>query len=188
MTTNALTVTESLTKTTQRSSLDELVTARTKRSLLLVDVSGSMDHPTSEGLRKIDQLRNVVRDLLETHPVPVAAFSDGVRLVGDHIPEPSGSTRLDSAISFGRRQEANHLVVVTDGEPDSKTAALEEARLFGGAIDVFYIGDPGSRGAEFCAQLAKATGGSCGITDLTGEPKKLAAGIAGLLGAASEVL
>src|SRR4030095_3100145 len=98
MTTNALTVTESLTKTTQRSSLDELATARTKRSLLLVDVSGSMDHRTSEGLRKVDQLRNVVRDLLETHPVPVAACSDGVRLVGDHIPEPSGSTRLDSAI------------------------------------------------------------------------------------------
>lgn len=197
--TNALTVTEQLAKTTQRSSLDELVAAKTKRSLLLVDCSGSMDqrvneHTTSEGRwggeRKIDKLRKVVDTLRQTHPVPVAAFGighSGVELV-ESIPEPQGMTPLHKAIHFGRVQEANHLVVVTDGEPDSESMALEAAQQFGGPIDVFFIGDEGSRGAAFCARLAKLTGGSCGVTDLTGEPKKLAAGIAGLLGAANEAL
>jgi len=188
MTNNALTVTDQLLKTTKRSSLDELVAAKTKRSLLLVDCSGSM-HDLVEGTaRKIDKLRSVVETLRQTHPVPVAAFGvghGGVQLV-EHIPEPSGTTPLHSAIDFARIQEANHLVVVTDGVPDSEPAALEAARLFGGSIDVFFIGNErtldGARGAAFCARLAKQSGGSCGVTDLTGEPKKLASGIAGLLG------
>src|SRR4029450_1144464 len=106
MTTNALTVTESLTKTTQRSSLDELVTARTKRSLLLVDVSGSMDHRTSEGLRKIDQLRTVVRDLLETHPVAGAAFAttsrSGAARRAWTAPSRSGAVRKRTTWSSSR--------------------------------------------------------------------------------------
>jgi hypothetical protein len=184
MTTNALTVTDQLSKTTKRSSLDELVAAKTKRSLLLLDVSGSMDGLVEGTARKIDKLRNVVDTLLQTHPVPMAAFGisgSGVELV-ERIPEPSGLTPLHKAIAFGRVQEANHLVVVTDGEPDSKEAAFEEARKFGGPIDVFFVGVAGAPGAAFCAELARRTGGSCGVTDLTGEPKKLAAGIAGLLG------
>ena len=192
MTNNALTVTDQLKKTTQRSSLDELVAARTKRSLLLVDCSGSMadiivdrrEGGFTSGVRKIDKLRKVVAELKQTHNVPMAAFGvhgSGVELV-ELIPEPSGLTPLHKAIDFGRIQEANHLVVVTDGEPDSEPAALEAARQFGGTIDVFFIGNDGSRGAMFCNRLAKQTGGSCGVTDLTGEPKKLAAGIAGLLG------
>src|SRR5580765_5751636 len=155
MTNTALTVTEQLTKTTQRSSLDDLVNARTKRSLLLVDCSGSMDNRIASGERRIDKLRKVVTELRETHPVPVAAFglggySNTVRLVGDNIPEPSGGTPMHKAIEFGRVQEANHLVLVTDGEPDSRSHTLDEARKFGGPIDVFFIGDVGSRGALFC--------------------------------------
>jgi len=185
MTNNALTVTDQLSKTTRRSSLDELVAAKTKRSLLLLDVSGSMDGLVEGTARKIDKLRQVVDTLLQTHPVPMAAFGigghSGVELV-ERIPEPGGLTPLHKAIRFGRVQEANHLVVVTDGEPDSKDAAFEEARLFGGPIDVFFVGVPGQPGAAFCAELARRTGGACGVTDLTGEPKQLAAGIAGLLG------
>jgi len=181
---NALTITDQLTKTTQRSSLDELVAAKTKRSLLLVDCSGSMADLIEGSARKIDKLRRVVETLKQTHPVPIAAFglNSGVVELVELIPEPQGLTPLHNAIRFGRVQEANHLVIVTDGEPDSREAALEEARRFGGPIDVFFVGREGASGAAFCAQLARLTGGSCGVTDLTGEPKKLAAGIAGLLG------
>jgi hypothetical protein len=176
--------TAALAKTTQRDSLDDLIAARTRRSLLLVDCSASMGGLVDGSERKIDALRKVVATLTATHPVPVAAFGvpGGVRLV-EVVPEPSGMTPLHRAIAYGREQGANHLVVVTDGQPDSEPAAFEEAALFGGPIDVFYIGRGADRGAEFCRELARRTGGSCGLTDLTAEGQKQLTGkIVGLLG------
>ena len=191
--TDALTVAnaalERLKKSSEKSSLDEVVAAKTKRSLLIVDCSGSMSDRIATGERKIDKLRKVVDELRTTHPVPVAAFGlygTAVQLV-ERIPDPSGMTPLDRAITFGRVQEANHLVVVTDGLPDNEQRALDAATAFGGPIDVFYIGDGNDTGAAFCARLAKLTGGQCGVTDLTGETKKLAAGIAGLLGSGEAI-
>lgn len=180
-----------LKRTAQRDSLDDFVTARTRQSVLLVDVSGSMDEFVKSGEgRKIDQLRRVVDQLLTTHPVPIVAFGIGrgsVELV-ERIPEPSGMTPLDAGIDFCRGQEANHIVLVTDGMPDSRESALNAAKRFNNPIDVFYIGEPDQPGARFCAELAKLTGGQCGVTDLTGEPKKLAGKIRLLLGDGNGVL
>jgi Mg-chelatase subunit ChlD len=182
---------DKLTKSAGRSSLDDLVKARTRRSLLLVDCSGSMEDRIRTGERRIDALRKVAADLRETHPVPMAAF--GVRVgveVVDTIPEPQGSTPLDLAIEFGAAQGATHLVVVTDGQPNSEEAAFAAARAFGGQIDVFYIGDGEDRAARFCRELAAMNGGTSGVTDLgtDGDIKKLSAGIAGLLGDGSDTL
>jgi Mg-chelatase subunit ChlD len=184
---------DQLTKSASRSSLDDLVKARTRRSLLLVDCSGSMADTVRSGERRIDALRKVASDLRETHPVPMAAF--GARCAGqvevvDSVPEPAGGTPLDRAIDFGAAQGANHLVIVTDGQPDSEPAAFAAARTFGGQIDVFYIGDGEDRAARFCSELAAMNGGTSGVTDLggDGEIKKLSAGIAGLLGDGSDTL
>jgi hypothetical protein len=161
------------------------LTRSMRRSLLLVDVSSSMGGTIRTGERKIDALRTVVDKVRSTHPVPLAAFPQGgynrCELV-DNVPEPRGMTPLAQAIQFGHMQEATHLVVVTDGVPDSQQAAFDAARAFGGPIDVFYIGDGNDHGATFCEQLAKLTGGKCGVTDLVGDPKLLAGKIAGLLG------
>jgi|SRR5215471_10274211 len=185
------TAVDRLNKSLAKSSLDDLVKARTKRSLLLVDVSGSMaDWIQKTHERKIDALRKVVATLRETHAVPTAAFGTRggrVQLV-DSIPNPSGSTPLDAAIEFGTQQGATHLVVVTDGYPDSQDAAFRAAREFGGPIDVFYVGDGNDEGARFAAELAAMTGGTCGVTDLANEPKQLAGKIVALLGDGSEVL
>jgi Mg-chelatase subunit ChlD len=165
-----------------KGSLGSLIQSK-RRSLLLVDCSSSMREPIRSGERRIDALRKVVANLRSTHPVPVAAFpgTHGVELV-DSVPEPRGMTPLHWAIEFGTRERANHLVVVTDGEPDSEPAAFEAARAFGGPIDVFFIGDAGtSRGAQFARQLAEATGGTFNLTDL-GKPKELGAKITALLG------
>jgi Mg-chelatase subunit ChlD len=169
---------DKLNKSLAKTSLDDLVKARTRRSLLLVDASGSMGDHTREGVRKIDALRKVVDTLRETHPVPMAAFglrgSNHVDLV-DRVPEPSGSTPLAEAIDFGKVQGANHLIVITDGAPNPpESCVFESARRFGGSIDVFYIGDGNDRGAAFCKELAELNGGSCGLTDLVGAPKVLA--------------
>jgi hypothetical protein len=178
-----------------KGSLRALVKEREQRSLLLVDVSGSMGDIISSGenrgQRKIDALRKVVATLRETHPVPVAAFGlegyGGTVAMVDGIPEPQGMTPMHSAFDFGRREGATHLVLVTDGVPDSRQMALDAARNFGGVIDTFYIGDPDAEGAEFLRQIAKLTGGSSNITDL-GKPKQLASKIAGLLPAAPGML
>lgn len=170
-----------LNRSLEKNSLDDLVKARTRRSLLLVDCSDSMSSRIRTGERAIDALRKVVKGLRETHPVPVAAFGSlGVALV-DGIPEPCGSTPLHLAIEYGTREGATHLVVVTDGQPDSQTAAFEAARLFGHPIDVFYIGDGDDEGARFAAELARRTGGTAHLTDLL-QQKALTTKIAGLLG------
>jgi Mg-chelatase subunit ChlD len=180
-----------LNKSMAKSSLDDLVKAKTRRTLLLVDCSGSMaDTIRRTGDRKIDALRKIVDDLRKTHPVPVAAF--GVRAPGqvevvDTVPEPQGGTPLDLAIEFGQAQGATHLIVVTDGEANDEEAAFTAARRFGHQIDVFYIGNGGDRAAKFCAELAKMNGGTSGVTDL-GEPKQLASKLAGLIGDGSEAI
>jgi Mg-chelatase subunit ChlD len=175
---------------TRTSAAEEFVNARTKRTMLLVDASGSMDDRIKTGERKIDKLRKVVDSLRSTHRVPVAAFGVGgfrqVEIV-ESVPEPAGGTPLHLAIDFGRQQEANHLVVVTDGFPDSADAAFSAAKAFGHPIDVFYIGDGDDQGAKFCAELARRTGGKCGVTDLIGEPKQLASKIIALLGDGSSL-
>jgi translation initiation factor 2B subunit (eIF-2B alpha/beta/delta family) len=176
---------DQLKASTGSLSLKGLVRNRVQRSLLLVDCSGSMSSTVKTGKRKIDVLREVVKDLRETHPVPVAAFGHSTKgatvEVVDMIPEPHGSTMVHKAILFGKQEGATHLVLVTDGFPDSESYAFAAAREFGGPIDVFYIGDGGDSGAEFAKQLAALTGGTANVTDL-GAPKQLTSKIAGLLG------
>lgn len=180
--TTTATAVDQLKASAGASSLQSLVRGRVKRSLLLVDASGSMDSYTAKGQRKIDVLRQVVKDLREAHPVPVAAFGikGGVEVV-DTVPEPHGSTNMHTAIDFGAGQGATHLIIVTDGQPDSESATFAAASRFGKPIDVFYIGDGNDGGADFAKRLAAATGGTANVTDL-GAPKQLTSAIAGLLG------
>lgn len=55
-----------------KGSLGDLVRAR-RRSLMLVDVSSSMNSPTPNRERKIDALRTTVTAIRETHAVPGTA-------------------------------------------------------------------------------------------------------------------
>jgi len=174
---------DKLAKSAEKDSLDDLLRGD-RRSLLLVDVSGSMRDRIKAGGRKIDALRRVVEMLQQTHAVPVVAFGLAGELqvdVVDSVPEPAGMTPLHLAIDFGREQGATHLVVVTDGIPDSQSAAFAAADRFARPIDVFYIGDGNDDGAKFTRELARRTGGKSDVTDL-GQPKQLAAGIRALLG------
>jgi len=173
------TATDSLTKSLGKSSLDEFLTA-SRRSMMLVDVSSSMNETIRSGGTKIDACRATCDALRESNPVPVAAFGGIVELV-DRVPHPSGGTPLHRGIEFAQGLGADHLVVITDGEPDSESAALAAAKAFGGVIDVFYIGNGDDAGSRFAAELARQTGGSVNLTDLA-QPKQLAGKILLLLG------
>lgn len=185
LTANAATL-ERLNKTLAKGSLADLAKAA-RRSMLLADCSGSMGSTIRSGQRKIDALRTIVSDLRETHPVPTLAFGTDdrgeLRIIdeGMMLPEPAGGTPMHRAIRFGHSNGATHLVIVTDGMPDSEAEAFQAAREFGHPIDCFYIGDGNDRGAIFARELAARTGGTANLADLM-KPKELRAGIAGLLG------
>jgi len=178
---------DKLTSAASKNSLDDLVKARTRRSMLLLDVSGSMNNLLISGGTKIDSLRSVVTALQEQHPVPVAAFGGELCAIVDAgaIPTPRGGTPLHKGIDFCRQQGATHLVLVSDGIADSQSRAFEAAKYFRGPIDVFYIGNGDDHGAAFARELAELTGGTVNLTDLGGEPKLLANKIAGYLGEGS---
>lgn len=169
-----------LEKSLGKSSLDAFAQGA-RQSVLIADCSSSMASFTANHETKIAALRTVVKNLREANPVPVIAFGGFAPFFCDDIPRPSGMTPLHRAIQFAHREHATHIVLVTDGQPDSQARAFEAAAQFGGPIDCFYIGDGDDEGAEFCRALAARTGGTCNITDLTA-PKQLSAKIAGLLG------
>ena len=171
-----------LNQSADKDDLDAFIRGA-RRSILLVDVSFSMNDRIRAGGRKIDALRKVVATLRDTHSVPVAAFGvndshNGVALI-DEVPEPQGSTPMDNAIDFGREQGANHLVIVTDGQPNDEHRTLRAAQAFGNPIDVFYVGD--GSGRDFARRLATMTGGEFQNADL-GAIKQLATGIRLMLG------
>ncbi len=171
------------------SSLDDLVKAKKKgrKSFLLYDYSGSMDEPvggshTGSLTRKIDALRSIDKTLTDSGVnILRIGFGESVGFI-QQIPKPAGMTPLHKAIQFAAVEQAEHLIVVSDGAPDSEQLAMEEAIRFGGPIDVFYVGPPGQRGEDFLNELCNATGGSYAPADLA-DQKQLTSGIRGLLGA-----
>jgi hypothetical protein len=183
---------------TLRSSLKSLV-SQSQTVMLLIDTSGSMSshvlEPTHEqvmsgdytrGKRKIEALREVVKDIQSQGDVPMIAFGGGmyddggaVRFVKD-VPEPNGGTPLHLAIPFAKQYGANRIVVISDGMPDMVEGSMEAARAFGGRVDVVYIGAPGDPGEKFLKALANATGG-VQLTDNMLDPKALASSVIGLL-------
>lgn len=169
-------------------SLEDLVRVKTSEDVwLLLDASGSMDSHMRNGKRRIDGLREVVAEISSNKEVVVKmiVFNDGEARVSTHINEPHGGTPLHDAISLARRQNAGRAIVVSDGIPDDPRRCLDNAKEFGGRIDVVFVGDPGESGESFLKQLAEATGGTEFHGDLS-EPKALGSKLAGLLGSGED--
>lgn len=170
--------------TLQAGSLAQLVKERQQElsTFLLLDVSGSMDHLVERNsqTRRIEALRRLVRDLQEQGVrCPLYAFSDRCRRV-EVIPEPEGGTELHSAITTCDTAGAQHLILISDGAPNSEPKALAAARAFGKPIDVFFVGTPGERGEAFLHELAAASGGKAQTVSLS-QTKQLTSAIRGLL-------
>jgi hypothetical protein len=117
---------------------------------LLLDVSGSMADPAEPGVRKIDALRRIVRDL--TAPLIYAFARTCKRIDRETIPEPDGGTALHIAFARIKSHRVTRAVLVTDGLPDDQEAALREAS--GLALDIFYVG-PAPK-PDFLDRLARA--------------------------------
>lgn len=168
----------SLAPTNTKLSASDAFLRDSETVMLLIDTSGSM------GGQPIEDLRKVVAEINPKGAgIPMIAFGGPydaqVRFV-DAVPDPDGGTPLHIAIPMAKEYGANRVVVISDGCPDLREESLEQARQFGGKIDVVYIGAANSMGDLFMRELARLTGGSCGVADVR-KTKEIAGKVIGLL-------
>lgn len=94
--------------------------------------------------------------------VQVLAFNSSVWEVdADALPRPSGSTNLSEALSVAKSIEPVHVLVISDGAPNSRDAALQAAEQLAKdcVIDAMYIGPEGDTDCiEFMRTLAEEIG------------------------------
>jgi hypothetical protein len=146
-----------------------LNTSSSLPTVILLDVSGSMDEAVETGKRKIDILRKAVnRPLMPDEMVFV--FSSTCRRALDFwsIPEPEGSTALHLALLDVIYCNPKHTLIVTDGHPDDPEEALASAERLSGTISTLYIGrDDDHNAIAFCRKLARVGCGTAQVCDIT---------------------
>lgn len=124
--------------------------AEPEKVCLLLDVSGSMADAAEPGIRKIDALRVIVRDLTAPY---IYAFSRACKRVSrENIPDPQSITALHTAFAKIKSQRITRAVLITDGLPDDEEAAIREAS--GLSLEIFYVG-PAPK-PDFLDRLARA--------------------------------
>lgn len=154
---------------------------RRGQTVILADISGSMESAAGDGRRKIDVLRDAVA--AARGQAKLVAFSARPREV-ESIPEPEANTDLAAALEYVRASDPGVTLVISDGEPDNQGKALAVAGSFRGAIDVLYIGPESNTAAiAFMRRLASMAAGDVVINDIAGMGgvRMLQRQIAGLL-------
>lgn len=135
--------------------------------LIIVDTSGSMCSKDAPGNRsRYNAACDELATLQAGNPgkIGVIAFSDMVQFCPGGIPMNfEGSTNMAGALKFVKVADGLgiKLILISDGEPDSRGETLKIARTFKTKIDTVYIGpERGGSGREFLKELAAATGGT----------------------------
>ena len=155
--------------------------------IVIVDTSGSMNTQDSANFQsRYDVACKELAALQGSMPgkIAVLAFSDTVIFCPSGIPSNlSGGTDLSGALKFAKVADfpGMRFILISDGEPDDRDAALKIAKSYTNKIDVIYVG-PETRpfGKEFLEKLATASGGTLVTSD---SAKQLAAGVRLLIGA-----
>lgn len=152
--------------------------------VILADVSGSMDERAAHG-RKIDRLREALGNIwAETPGAALIAFNNDVVPVEgpDDLPPPCGGTALHLALRSARVLHPASVIVISDGRPSDREAALEAARDIPGTIDAIYIGpDSDTEAIRFMRELCRIGAGAAVVTDLS-RVRSLVPSLRGMLG------
>ena len=153
--------------------------------VVIVDTSGSMEQNDSRGGRSryeiaCEELRQLQANL--PGKIAVLAFSNTTIFCPGGVPQMlHGGTNLAGALKFAHVADVPGMrfVVISDGEPDSRSDALAQARRFKARIDVIYVG-PEDRpaGRDFLMRLAQVSGGQMVTAD---RAQELAASVERLL-------
>lgn len=152
----------SLPSTPKFQSLQSLL--KVGSQALLLDCSHSMDISDDEELRRIDRLRNVAEKFKGSIRQFIFQKSECYEM--EEIPEPAGGTPMAFAFQILKGNGVTHVILITDGQPNSMERALEEST--GLVIDVFFVGDPNDYFAiEFLKKLTSRANGKFGETTFT---------------------
>ena len=134
--------------------------------LVLVDVSGSMEAQDAQGNKSryeaaCSELASLQNDM--PGKIAVIAFSKQTVFCPNGTPlNMGGGTDLAGALKFAKVADVPDMrfVVISDGQPDSPSAALAMAKDYQNRIDTIYCGPELSPfGREFLVELAKCSGG-----------------------------
>lgn len=135
-------------------------------AILIVDMSGSMGaHDAPGGKSRYEAAEQELRNLQEKFPgkIAVVAFSHIAEFCPTGIPRRIGeTTNLAGALRFVKAADGAGMrfVVISDGQPDSESEALEVAQTLESKIDVVYIGPKFGSGRDFLERLAQVSGGT----------------------------
>ena len=163
---------------TMSLTLKERLSLKKNQPVLLLDVSGSMALTIEIGHRRIDALREIVRQFNS----PKIAFSDSAKVVVD-VPAPSGGTYMSKAIDLAKSLGHKSGVIITDGANSSsdEQAALSAVKDF--ALQIIYVGV--GEAPAFLHKLAAKGCGFCTVENLK-NPKQLTEKIQLLLNPGNE--
>lgn len=144
-------------------------------TVVLADVSGSMESPAWGGRTKHALLREAIGEVMQRNRHELIAFSSGAELLlgAQYLPRPGGNTALHLGLQAARQRDPGRILLISDGEPDNEAASLAAVSDFGGVIDVLYIGPDANRAAIiFLQKLAKHGHGQYQSSDIArpGQP------------------
>lgn len=121
---------------------------QTGLEMVIADFSASMEYPAFEGRSRYQCLQEALKPYAGR--IQVLAFSDRVFEVdADNLPKPMTNTAMHTALETASRLKPRHVLLISDGVPDSIPAALEAAKELakGRSIDCLYIGPENEIGA-----------------------------------------
>jgi Mg-chelatase subunit ChlD len=146
--------------------------------IVLVDTSSSMAATDAPGgLSRYDAACKELANLQATIPGKVAVISFSGHSSTMFCPNGQpynlqGGTDLAGALKFAKVADVSDMrfVVISDGQPDSETEALNVARTYTNRIDTIFVGPEVDHGGRaFLARLATAKGGQSVTADRVAE-------------------
>lgn len=165
-------VTGSLTDIARANNTSLAETFIGAEAVVLVDTSGSMGAAdTPQGKTRYEVACEELASLQENIPgkVAVISFSSDVMFCPHGTPYNfHGGTDLTKALEFTKVADVDGIrfILISDGEPDNTTTALQLARTYRNRIDIIYVGSEFSmRGREFMSELARCSGGVAVTSD-----------------------
>ena len=135
--------------------------------IVLIDVSGSMvSVDPGQSNTRYDRAVESLKKLQASLPgkIAVVRFSDEVAFEPSGVPEfSSGGTDLVAGLQFVKIADTvpdMRFVVISDGQPNDESKALDTAKKFQNRIDVIFVGDERNVNAiRFMNKLAASAGG-----------------------------
>lgn len=142
--------------------------------LVLADISSSMNESAQDGMSRYKCLCKAMEPFVGRANV-IAFNNDVYEVPADKIPPPYGYTAMHLALYRAVQLDPLHVLVISDGHPDSRDQAKTAATLLAEKciIDALYIGPANECNEEFMRELARIGRGRFSKFDLTKQTAKM---------------